>query len=128
MVLPVFKPRYTNAFCLAWQSRNQTSEYFAQRRKGRKGKTVPNLAFLAPWREEYPNPRVFDCRKICPSRAKFELCNTRRRFDSSTYNGNGTEMNARWSPAGRPVASPSPPVGRNPEQEPPADAGAQVEG
>jgi hypothetical protein len=33
------------------------AEYFAQRRKacperrGRKGKTIPDLAFLAPWRE-----------------------------------------------------------------------------
>ena len=37
-------------------------------------------------------------------------------------------MNAMWSPAGKPVAPSSAPVERNPEQEPPADAGAQVEG
>src|SRR3972149_9015930 len=33
-----------------------------------------------------------------------------------------------WSPTGRPVAPSSAPVGRNPEQEPPAKAGARVEG
>ena len=33
-----------------------------------------------------------------------------------------------WSPTGRPVAPSSTPVGRNPEQGPPAKSGAQVEG
>jgi hypothetical protein len=32
--------------------RNQSREYLPQRRKGRKGRTIPNLAFLASWREE----------------------------------------------------------------------------
>ena len=35
---------------------------------------------------------------------------------------------ALWSPMGKPVAPSSTPVGRNPEQEPPAKAGARVEG
>ena len=35
---------------------------------------------------------------------------------------------ATWSPAGKPVPSSSAPVGRNPEQEPPAKTGARVEG
>jgi len=35
---------------------------------------------------------------------------------------------AKWSPTGKPVAPSSPPVGRNPEQEPPARTGARVEG
>ena len=33
-----------------------------------------------------------------------------------------------WSPTGKPVAPSRTPVGRNPEQEPPAKAGARVEG
>ena len=33
-----------------------------------------------------------------------------------------------WSPTGKPVAPSSTPVGRNPEREPPAIAGARVEG
>ena len=33
-----------------------------------------------------------------------------------------------WSPMGKPVAPFGTPVGRNPEQEPPAKAGARVEG
>jgi hypothetical protein len=33
-----------------------------------------------------------------------------------------------WSPTGKPVAHSSTPVGRNPEHEPPAEAGARVEG
>ncbi len=34
----------------------------------------------------------------------------------------------RWSPTGKPVAPSNMPVGRNPEREPPAKAGARVEG
>jgi len=34
----------------------------------------------------------------------------------------------KWSPTGKTVAPSSTPVGRNPEQEPPAKAGAPVEG
>jgi len=26
---------------------------------------VSELSVLAPWREQYPNPRVFDSRNIC---------------------------------------------------------------
>jgi hypothetical protein len=33
-----------------------------------------------------------------------------------------------WIPTGKPVAPSGTPVGRNPEQEPPAKAGARVEG
>ena len=33
-----------------------------------------------------------------------------------------------WSPKGKPLAPSSTPVGRNPEQEPPANAGVRVEG
>jgi hypothetical protein len=36
------------------QSRNQNSEYLAQRRKGRKEIKLPDLAFLASWREQIP--------------------------------------------------------------------------
>jgi hypothetical protein len=32
-----------------------------------------HLAFFAPWREEYPNPRCFMCWKICASRETLEL-------------------------------------------------------
>ena len=47
---------------LARQSRNQNSEYLAQRRKGRKEIKLPDLAFLASfrlrsrqaWREQIP--------------------------------------------------------------------------
>jgi len=35
---------------------------------------------------------------------------------------------SKWSPTGEPGARASPPVGRNPEQEPPAKAGDRVEG
>ena len=31
------------------------------------------LSVLAPWREQYPNPRVFDSREICASRENFQL-------------------------------------------------------
>ena len=34
----------------------------------------------------------------------------------------------KWSPTGKPVATSSTPVERNPEREPPAKAGARVEG
>ena len=37
-------------------------------------------------------------------------------------------LNRRWSPTGKPVAPSTKPVGRNPEREPPAKAGARVEG
>jgi len=37
-------------------------------------------------------------------------------------------LNRRWSPTGKPVAPSTKPVGRNPEREPPARAGARVEG
>ena len=39
---------------LARLSRNQNSEYLAQRRKGRKEIKLPDLAFLASWREQIP--------------------------------------------------------------------------
>jgi hypothetical protein len=39
---------------LAQRSRNQNSEYLAQRRKGRKEIKLPDLAFLASWREQIP--------------------------------------------------------------------------
>jgi hypothetical protein len=35
-------------------SRNQNSEYLPQRRKGRKEIKLPDLAFLASWREQIP--------------------------------------------------------------------------
>ncbi len=35
--------------------------------------SLPNLACLVPWREQYPNPRVFDSREICASYASFQL-------------------------------------------------------
>jgi hypothetical protein len=35
---------------------------------------------------------------------------------------------SKWSPTGKPVAPSSTLVARNPEQEPPAKAGARVEG
>jgi len=38
----------------AQQSRNQNSEYLPQRRKGRKEIKLPDLAFLASWREQIP--------------------------------------------------------------------------
>jgi len=38
----------------ARQSCNQKSEYLAQRRKGRKEIKLPDLAFLASWREQIP--------------------------------------------------------------------------
>ncbi len=38
----------------ARQSRNQNSEYLAQRRKGRKEIKPADLAFLASWREQIP--------------------------------------------------------------------------
>jgi hypothetical protein len=39
----------------ARRSRNQNSEYLAQRRKGRKEIKLPDLAFLASWREKSPS-------------------------------------------------------------------------
>ena len=39
-----------------------------------------------------------------------------------------SKARSKWSPTGKPVAPSSTPVGRNPEQEPPAKAGARVEG
>jgi len=36
------------------QSRNENSEYLAQRRKGRKEILFPDLACLASWREQIP--------------------------------------------------------------------------
>jgi hypothetical protein len=38
---------------LARWSRNQNSEYLPQRRKGRKEINLPDLAFLASWREQF---------------------------------------------------------------------------
>ena len=38
----------------ARRSRNQNSEYLAQRRKGRKEIKLPDLAFLASWRQQIP--------------------------------------------------------------------------
>jgi hypothetical protein len=40
----------------------------------------------------------------------------------------GYMTNFQWSPTGKPVAPSSTPVRRNPEQGPPAKAGARVEG
>ncbi len=37
-------------------------------------------------------------------------------------------LGGKWSPTGKPVAPSIAPVGRNPEQEPPAKAGVRVEG
>ena len=37
---------------LAGHSRNENSEYLPQRRKGRKEIKLPDLAFLASWREQ----------------------------------------------------------------------------
>jgi hypothetical protein len=66
------KKRFASA-----NSRKRSSEYLAQSRKGRKGRrknvkiirkniylSPSNLVAFAPWREEYPNPRTFDFRKI----------------------------------------------------------------
>jgi hypothetical protein len=39
---------------LARRNRNQNPEHFPQRRKGRKEIKLPDLAFLAPWREQVP--------------------------------------------------------------------------
>jgi hypothetical protein len=36
---------------VAWPSRNQKWEYLAQRRKGRKEIRLPDLPFLASWRD-----------------------------------------------------------------------------
>jgi len=44
---------FTTEF-LERRSRNQNSEYLPQRRKGRKEIKLPNLAFLASWREQIP--------------------------------------------------------------------------
>src|SRR5262245_44239590 len=41
-------------------------------RPQRERNIYPNLVFLAPWREEYPNPRCFVSWKIRPSRANFQ--------------------------------------------------------
>ena len=38
----------------ARRSLDQDSEYLAQRRKGRKEIKLPDLAFLASWREQIP--------------------------------------------------------------------------
>jgi len=57
---------------LARQSRNQNSEYLPQRRKGRKEIELPNLAFLASWREQIP---VLDSHvhlKICANYENFQ--------------------------------------------------------
>jgi hypothetical protein len=43
------------------------------RRKGFKKKTLSELGAFAPWREEYPSPRPFLCRKICAWRANSEV-------------------------------------------------------
>jgi hypothetical protein len=47
--------------CIIWEtvtttkwSRNQNSDYLPQRRKGRKEIKLPDLAFLASWRENNP--------------------------------------------------------------------------
>jgi NitT/TauT family transport system substrate-binding protein len=45
---------------VAWPGHNQKSEYLAQRRKGRKEIKLPDLAFLASWREQIP---VLDCHR-----------------------------------------------------------------
>jgi hypothetical protein len=45
--------------------RNQNSEYLAQRRKGRKEIKLPDLAFLASWREQTPFWIATGHRKIC---------------------------------------------------------------
>jgi hypothetical protein len=52
---------------LARQSRNQNSEYLAQRRKGRKEILLPDFACLASWREQIPVLDSHGHRKICAS-------------------------------------------------------------
>jgi hypothetical protein len=44
---------YTSPDAARW-SRNENSEYLAQRRKGRKEIELPDVAFLASWREQIP--------------------------------------------------------------------------
>ena len=52
------------------------------------------------------------------------------RYLSSIHQGLAAEVELKdlWSPTGDPVAPSNPPAGRNPEREPPAKAGARVEG
>src|SRR5206468_7899528 len=56
----------------ARRSRNQNSEYLPQRRKGRKEIKLPDLAFLASWREQIPLFWIATGhRKICARRKNF---------------------------------------------------------
>src|ERR1700738_4650419 len=49
----------------ARQSRNQKNRSISREdAKAQSKKRFPNLAFLASWREEYPNPRVSRCEKF----------------------------------------------------------------
>jgi len=49
-------------------------------------------------------------------------------LDLGSGTGDLTFSALKWSPTGKPVAPSGTPVGRNPEQEPPAKAGARVDG
>jgi hypothetical protein len=66
-----------------------------------------------------------------PAMGRLESLNFARAA-SNTLNSPGDSGNSipqrRWSLTGKPVAPSITPVGRNPEQEPPAKAGARVEG
>src|SRR3990172_3547457 len=60
-----------------------------------------------------------------PSRTIFAACS---RDTSFSRIAPPQSLRCRWRPTGKPVAPSNTPAGRNPEQEPPAKAGARVEG
>src|SRR4030095_7164612 len=58
---PIRKTESKAAVTVGRRSRNEKSEYLAQRRKGRKEIELPGLAFLASWREKSPVRATLQC-------------------------------------------------------------------
>src|ERR1700756_1064380 len=52
--------------------------------KAQSKKRFPNLAFLAPWREEYPNPRVSRCETFARLAQILKYSSTEEDFEVKT--------------------------------------------
>ena len=75
-----------------------------------------HLAFFAPWREEYPNPRCFMYRKICASRENFQIPRVRNIFLIKNSLLRALRALAVSSLSGRRAPTPDDPVGNTPSR------------
>ena len=82
-------------------------------------------------RSQHPRVSCFNLsltRRVLQSQRKLFVLTFQERDRAIAWTGVISEFAAEWSPTGKTVVSSSKPVRRNPEQEPPAKAGARVEG